>query len=31
MLLDFAMVLTLVVGFGIVKLFTDWCEKQIKR
>lgn len=30
MLLDLAMIITLVVGFGLVKLFTDWCAKQIK-
>ncbi|MEG1733259.1 MAG: hypothetical protein RR252_08930, partial [Longicatena sp.] len=28
MLLDFAMVITLVAGFGIVQLFAHWCEKQ---
>lgn len=31
MLLDIAMIATLIGGFGIVVLFTKWCEKLIKR
>lgn len=31
MILDLLMIVMLVAGFGIVKLFTDWCSKQIKR
>lgn len=30
MMMDFAMVATLLVCFGLMKLFADWCEKQIR-
>lgn len=29
MMMDFAMAATLLVCFGLMKLFADWCEKII--
>lgn len=30
MMMDVIMVATLLVCFGAVKLFTDWCESQVE-
>lgn len=31
MMLDMLMLVLLVAGFGLVRLFTNWCDYQIKR
>lgn len=28
-MMDLAMVATLLICFGLMKLFTDWCDRQI--
>ena len=28
-MMDFCMVVVLFVCFGLMKLFTDWCSKQV--
>lgn len=29
-MMDLAMIVTLFICFGIIKLFTDWCDSQIQ-
>lgn len=31
MILDILMIIVLVAGFGLIKLFANWCEKQVNR
>lgn len=31
MMMDLAMIAILLVCFGLMKLFTDWCGRQIDR
>lgn len=30
-LLDVLMIVLLIAGFGIIKLFLNWCDKQVHR